>query len=79
MAAPGLGEVFLQSEIVCDLAGGCIGIRTDLQVQVIVSKIRERVQARKFEGSSADVVGKAPEGNAHLILQGGGEIVKFGN
>ena len=77
MAAKGLGEVFLDPEIVCNFPRGRIGIRTKLQAEVIISEIREGVQTRKLEGSRANVGVIAPEGDAQLILHGGGEIVEL--
>src|SRR6185437_10693600 len=40
MAAHRLGEVFLDAEIVCDLARWRIGIRADLQVEVVEGEVR---------------------------------------
>src|SRR5437773_7409384 len=77
MPAPCLGEVFLGLKIVRDLAKGRVGIRADLQAEIIEGEVGERIQTRerKASGASASVI--ASERDAQLILHGGREIVEL--
>src|SRR6266404_498622 len=77
MPAPCLSEVILGLKTVCDLAERRVGIRSDLQAEVVEGEIGEHIQARECKVSGARIRVIAPEGYAQLILHGGGEIVEF--